>query len=868
MKRLSAGALLLIMSLFVAVSSAAAVKSPGYLELNGEDRYMAIPQSPAFNIPAGGTMTITLRVTLDHDQEPMTRQTLVGSRVRNYRPSVPQSSYDFAGFEIYNVSQTETFYNSASVNYPANELKGSHINSKDNALRGGRECHVAFVYDGVAGVMSYYVDGVLLNDGTATTLQMAIPCRAPVLVGCRYLTDSQTPFSAEALEAFAHGFIDDLRFYADALTADEVMADSRSATPLKSPRLIAAYDFNDIDGRSVPDISGNGHDGELKGDSWPEYEGSAPMPDNPDVPDVTVYKVTIVQPDHGVINLSTADGPLSGGATVNKDTEITVKVVPDEGYKVMSVLIDGRVLDGDRFVPEADCVVSARIVPVGTANRDYCYPDMDVNRTDLGITSLTIRSGDSSIEAVQELVTGRPVYSDRTDLVLVAKPGQTVNITPKGKGEGTHSFFFVDFNGDGVFTPAFGLTTHPAPGSELVSFDRMNRGEGYFDSADKSYPDGNTDLSAIVMPPFEILSTLAPGTYRMRYVNNMVSYNPCGISTYQSIADVGGSVIDLSLRIVSDGGPEHTVTIATNSPEVGTARFVSPVPDEEGAQELTTTERVVTVKAEPIGNAVFVRWTEADGTELSTDAVYTYRGESDVKLTAWFGYAVSWTLSEGGRVGVTAAGEPVESDVVVLYGEKIRINLYADSGFDVAGLTANGRDIELSAENSASLAVTSPLHLHAEFTRIVPRLTLTSEGHGSVAAYTAISADGKPDGAFLRTGSELREGDMMHLFIYPDNNRVLIRLRVNDGETSRDYTPDLLDTDASGVFMRLPVEVRGSVIVHAIFSTESASIPTVEADGATVEYYDLHGRRVAPSNLTPGIYIVREGNRTRKILIR
>lgn len=868
MKRLPVCTLLLFISFYVSLSGGAAVKSPGYLDLNGDDRYMAIPQSAAFNIVSGGTLTITLRVTLDHDQEPQTRQTFVGSRVRNYRPSVPNSSYDFAGFEIYNVSQTETFYNSASVNYPANELKGSHINSKDNALRGGRESHVAFVYDGASGLMSYYVDGVLLNDGTAITLPMAIPCRAPVLVGCRYATDSQTPFSADALEAFAHGRIDDLRFYADALNADNVMADSRSDVPLKSARLIAAYDFNDIDGRKVADISGNGHDGELRGDSWPEYESSTPEPERPDVPADTRYKVTIEQPEHGVIRLSTADGALQSGSTVKEGVEITVKVVPDEGYKVLSVLIDGRVLDGDSFVPEADCTVSTRIVAVGTANRDYCYPDMDVYRTDVGITSLTVSCGESSVEAVQELTAGRPVYSDRTDLVLVAKAGQTVNIAPKGKGEGTHSFFFVDFNGDGVFTPAFGLTTHPAEGSELVSFDRMNRGEGYFDSADKSYPDAYTDLAAVVMPPFTIPATLAPGTYRMRYINNMLSYNPCGISTYQSIADVGGSVIDMSLRIVSDGGPEHTVTIAANNPEAGTVSFVAPATADAGAQTLVTTERVVTVKAEPVGNAVFVRWTDAEGALLSTDAVYTHRGETDVQLTAWFGYAVTWSATEGGRISVTYAGEPLAADDVVICDEEISVRLYAESGFEVVGLTANGRDVELSPESSALIAVTSPLHLHAEFARAVPRLTLTSDGHGSIAAYTSITSDGKPDGALLRSGSELHEGDVMHLFIYPDNNRVLIRLRVNDGETARDYTPDMLDADASGVFMRLPVEVKGNVIVHGVFSTVSSGLSAVEADGTQVDYFDLRGRRVAPDRLVPGVYIVREGTRTRKIIIR
>ena len=79
---------------------------------------------------------------------------------------------------------------------------------------------------------------------------------------------------------------------------------------------------------------------------------------------------------------------------------------------------------------------------------DYCFPDEEVARTDIGITYLGISCGPSSIEAMQSLVAGRPAYNDRTDLVLVAKAGMNVKVTPKGIGRGTHSFFFVAFNGE------------------------------------------------------------------------------------------------------------------------------------------------------------------------------------------------------------------------------------------------------------------------------------------------------------------------------------------------------------------------------------------------------------------------------------
>ena len=37
---------------------------------------------------------------------------------------------------------------------------------------------------------------------------------------------------------------------------------------------------------------------------------------------------------------------------------------------------------------------------------------------------------------------------------------------------------------------------------------------------------------------------------------------------------------------------------------------------------------------------------------------------------------------------------------------------------------------------------------------------------------------------------------------------------------------------------------------------------------APVEYYNLQGIRVAADNLTPGFYVVRQGSKTAKVLIR
>ena len=500
---------------------------------------------------------------------------------------------------------------------------------------------------------------------------------------------------------------------------------------------------------------------------------------------------------------------------------------------------------------------------------DYCFPDEEVARTDIGITYLGISCGPSSIEAMQSLVAGRPAYNDRTDLVLVAKAGMNVKVTPKGIGRGTHSFFFVDFNGDGVFTPAFGLTTHPAPGSELVSFDRMNRGEGYFDSADREFSDGDTDLAAISLPSFAIPADLAPGTYRMRYVNNMVSSNPCGISAYKKISEVGGSVIDVLLRVVTDYVTPYTVEIAANSDEAGTVSFMEPKPEKNGAKTLVTDESEVKVKAEPKGEAAFIRWTDASGHELSTEPVLTYSGQADIKLIAWFGYTVTWTAGEGGALTVTSdSGADVNSGDVVVAGDEIRVRLEPEDGYEVESLTVNGEEADLTEEGEARISVDCPLSLVARFARKTPRLSVEAEGPGSVAVFTAVSAEGRPSGRQLRHGDNIGDYSQIWLFIYPDKNARLDGLIVETGGENMVYSRENLVYDADGSFYRLGVTPRESVSVRAKFSSGSAAIPEAADDSPEAVYYDLHGRRVSATALTPGIYIELRSGMARKILVR
>ncbi len=51
-------------------------------------------------------------------------------------------------------------------------------------------------------------------------------------------------------------------------------------------------------------------------------------------------------------------------------------------------------------------------------------------------------------------------------------------------------------------------------------------------------------------------------------------------------------------------------------------------------------------------------------------------------------------------------------------------------------------------------------------------------------------------------------------------------------------------------------------------SEQLSGIAAVETDEAAPEYYSIQGTRVAADNLTPGLYIVRRGNKVSKIIVK
>lgn len=97
----------------------------------------------------------------------------------------------------------------------------------------------------------------------------------------------------------------------------------------------------------------------------------------------------------------------------------------------------------------------------------------------------------------------------------------------------------------------------------------------------------------------------------------------------------------------------RTVSVATNDATLGQAAIVVPAAESDN---LSTSAKEVILHAFPADNAVFVSWTNADNTVVSTDPIFLYTGAADATFTANFKDASA--AIEG--IGIDGENGPVE----------------------------------------------------------------------------------------------------------------------------------------------------------------------------------------------------------------
>ena len=284
-----------------------------------------------------------------------------------------------------------------------------------------------------------------------------------------------------------------------------------------------------------------------------------------------------------------------GTACINGDNAVT-SLTADAGKRVLITALpqSGYTFTGwyfnDTFFTSytsAEVVLSASTAGTYTAkfapDTRSNYAHVDANSTYTGSTrgvqTLTVsdNAGNELTVDGPGNANGHPVYVDRTEQVLTVQPGATLAFTGTAVNtEWMHSYIYIDFNNNRRFDVDVNNTD---VNGDLVSHTGYNL-EMKSNNSDTADPTVKSDGSTVnhgnyfEIPVVVLPDDMAEGTYRLRYKNDWNNSDPYGRTEYSltggQVANYiftnGGSIIDLTLRVVALSGIEGIEADGSDAP--------------------------------------------------------------------------------------------------------------------------------------------------------------------------------------------------------------------------------------------------------------------------------------------------------------
>lgn len=227
-------------------------QSGNALVLNGTSHYMTVASHASLNITSSESKTISCWI--------QTTSTTATTRVFGKRSSgngVNQTSPGVSGtgFEIFlkGTASPGSFVagNAKSTTSVSYGTPYTTVGVNDGVWH-----HLAMVVDNTNKKNYIYIDGILASQ-TAAAAATAQDFSTLVNMVVGAASDASFKYT---------GSIDDFRIYNGAMTAIQIGTDKTTLTVNgTTPNLLAAWDFENINGTNVPDISGNNHPGILTG---------------------------------------------------------------------------------------------------------------------------------------------------------------------------------------------------------------------------------------------------------------------------------------------------------------------------------------------------------------------------------------------------------------------------------------------------------------------------------------------------------------------------------------------------------------------------------------------------------------------------
>jgi hypothetical protein len=434
--------------------------------------------------------------------------------------------------------------------------------------------------------------------------------------------------------------------------------------------------------------------------------------------------VTISAPaeEQGSLKVYNGDTEIKSGDEVANGTVLTI--VPEAGdlYSVASVTVNDEAIEANEGVYSytvngADITVSATFNAIS-----YSYKTGTVSSTaGRGITSITISDENSHSTSVTGNGTAnrRNVFVDQTSTVAELSAGSAISFSVSGSGEWMHTYFYIDYNHDGVFTPVLTEAGGAAEDSELVTFNAYSTdSQNYINSLGETV-EAHQMIATPGLPTFTIPEEYAGHTFRARYKVDWNDTDPLGGS---QIASAGGTMMDFIIKVVKPTPVSHTVAVASAKGDDG-KQYGSVAINGSDALYVDTTESEATVVATPAQDAQFMYWKDAQGNVVSTDATYTFNVTANATLTATFGFELVTESTDGGTFHVEYGNTELSGnskDVVEGGKNAIAIIDSIDDSCKLGTTKVNGEAVDFTNEDGDiyyDFVIDQPYTISVEFSK-------------------------------------------------------------------------------------------------------------------------------------------------------
>lgn len=804
------GVLFLVLFSFVFPAigfGAETVPSPGYLDLDGT-RYVKIPKSNDFAIPAGGTMTITMRVKQNFSSGKETLQSFVSTLVVNNDNRV--------GFDIYNLLSGSDFKTTCNFRSKSTDSYSYIFFSAPNAnfLNGWKkDIHIAVVFsnDEIKANKScvyLYSNGVLLGKGNMDKLE--IPAIEALLIGARYLCATGKDFSETEKEHFFNGQLDEVRFYRNALSQDEVKQDMESKTFISGKNILAAYDFSDLSDGIVRDISGKEHHGKLMG-SWPTYGP-------PSQETTQSYTVNLEQNEHADISLSVGGQPLVPGTKVEKGSTVSVTATPREGYELECIKVNGVVIEGNTFEVEVDCTVSVSV-------KEKAVEKFKVEHSVEGQGTLTVKNGETSIASGDEVDKGATlscVVAPADGYILKSLTVNGIETQPDADGK-----FTVEVTGNieikAVFEKTeptvtkYKVTIEPVDHIKIILKDKKSG--KVIESGAEVASGAEINVETLIVDSYELTGI---------YVNenpivgsSFIVTEECVVKAEVKLKGAEPAKHIISILGISNGSikvyDENENLIYRNSSVAAGTRLRVDVRPDDG-YELDC----IKVNDKPIEGNTFI--VEGDCT---ISVVIKEK-------TATEKFKVEYTTEGGGSLTVKNGEADVASGDEVEKGTTLACHVLAADGYKLKTLSVNEVETQPDAAGNFTVEVTEAVVIKAVFEKEPSEFTVTIERVENVSITLSAESIGG-----IESGSAVAEGTVVTVTATPADGYEVEDIYVND-------IP----------IQGLTFTVRGDCRVRAVVK-EKETPPVMYAvtvrtqPNVTVTLTDKDGNEISPGTLLP-----------------